>query len=44
MVLVLLRVCGSGDIYTGALFAAEAFSLACSFSAGSLVAGFPGVE
>jgi hypothetical protein len=39
-----LCVGGRVDIYTGSSFAEEAFSLACAFSAGSLVAGFPGVE
>lgn len=32
------------DIYTGSSCAEAAFSLAWAFSAGSLVAGFPGVE
>lgn len=32
------------DTYTGAFCAAEALALAWTFSAGSLVAGFPGVE
>jgi hypothetical protein len=35
--------CWMVDTHTGAFFAAEAFSLAWTFSAGSLVAGFPGV-
>jgi hypothetical protein len=40
---VLWSLVGWMDIYIGAFFAAEAFPLAWAFSAGSLVAGFPGV-
>jgi hypothetical protein len=43
----LVVLCDDGrcvdGIYVGAFCAAEAFSLAWAFSAGSLVAGFPGV-
>lgn len=37
------EMCGK-DTYTGAFCAADALALACAFSAGSFVAGLPGVE
>ena len=43
LVLWLLMV-GWRDIYTGAPWGAEALAAAWAFSAGSFVAGFPGVE
>ena len=39
-----LMMVGWRDIYTGAPWGAEALAAAWAFSAGSFVAGFPGVE
>jgi hypothetical protein len=44
LLIVSFKTMGWRDIYTGAPWGAEALAAASAFSAGSFVAGLPGVE